>query len=915
MKNTHQFLSVTAFVYACMLLTEVLNAAPVVPGYNRFFSESGEASVDAGLLLLGELNCTSCHAIPDELKDQISVKAAPDLSSIGGRVRSGYLAGFIKSPQSHKPGTTMPEVMQDVGGKSREERINHIAHFLASTGAVGESNFTAETVNKGRQLFTTVGCMACHDLPEEDAVKLPTSVPFPKDLSSKYTVTSLRYFLEDPLKVRHSGRMPNLNLGGDQANQVAAYLLRDLQLPPNLSFKYYEVTLQNLPDFSKMKPNLEGEVSGFNVEVGPRRDNFAVVFNGILTLPKDGKYTLHIGSDDGARMLIDGQEIMKVDGIHPVVRKNYQMDLKAGDHTIVVEYFEAGGGQELYCDIEGPGFGKQDMSTFLKVKPTEDSNLPEPLMVDLEMAKRGKDLFLSNGCANCHKMDKAEVDLPRYSAQPLVALKDNSGCLSGGEKAPKYNLSDSQKRDLSAALAFIKSGDKLQRDAKSQIATTMTRFNCYACHQRDGVGGPEKQRNSFFDTNQKEMGDEARIPPHLTGVGDKLQGEWMKHVLENGAKDRPYMFTKMPRFSSANVGDIHELFAQVDEQKKQPELENLFSEKKMKVAGRRLVGSRGYSCVKCHTFGPHKATGVQAIALDTMTKRLKHDWFSRYIVDPPALRPGTRMPSAWPNGQVLLPAVLDGSVQQQVESIWLYLTDGDKAQIPQGLGGNSMELYVFDEAVIYRNFIQGAGSRAIGVGYPEKANVAFDANQMSLPLLWHGAFIDAGKHWTGRGQGYQVPLGDNLLTLPNQPAFAILDSQETIWPTGKPKENGYRFGGYALEGDKRKPTFLYSYNGVDIHDRPNPEDDGEFPAVNREFKLTSDSEPEHFYLRAHVSKDVVQRDDGAVVVGDELVIKVSGDVGEPILRKAGDQTEVLLPVKWKRVSGKFVAEIIQRYEW
>ena len=102
---------------------------------------------------------------------------------------------------------------------------------------------------------------------------------------------------------------------------------------------------------------------------------------------------------------------------------------------------------------------------------------------------------------------------------------------------------------------------------------------------------------------------------------------------------------------------------------------------------------------------------------------------------------------------------------------------------------------------------------------------------------------------------------------------------------------------------------------MDIHDRPNPEDDGEFPAVNREFTLTSDSEPEHFYLRAHVAKDVVQGEDGAVVVGDELVIKVSGDVGEPILRKAGDQTEVLLPVKWKRVRGKFVAEIIQRYEW
>ena len=38
----------------------------------------------------------------------------------------------------------------------------------------------------------------------------------------------------------------------------------------------------------------------------------------------------------------------------------------------------------------------------------------------------------------------------------------------------------------------------------------------------------------------------------------------------------------------------------------------------------------------------------------------------------------------------------------------------------------------FEEAIIYRNFIEGAGTRAIGVGYPEKLNLAFDANEMRL---------------------------------------------------------------------------------------------------------------------------------------------------------------------------------------
>ncbi|MFN3484700.1 MAG: hypothetical protein ACK44W_04365, partial [Planctomycetota bacterium] len=58
-----------------------------------------------------------------------------------------------------------------------------------------------------------------------------------------------------------------------------------------------------------------------------------------------------------------------------------------------------------------------------------------------------------------------------------------------------------------------------------------------------------------------------------------------------------------------------------------------------------------------------------------------------------------------------------------------------------------------DEAIIYRNFIQGAGPRAIAVGYPEHAHLAFDANHMRLALLWRGDFIDASKHWVDRGPG------------------------------------------------------------------------------------------------------------------------------------------------------------------
>ena len=58
------------------------------------------------------------------------------------------------------------------------------------------------------------------------------------------------------------------------------------------------------------------------------------------------------------------------------------------------------------------------------------------------------------------------------------------------------------------------------------------------------------------------------------------------------------------------------------------------------------------------------------------------------------------------------------------------LADGSKAEVPTGLVRGRQELVPSGEPLIYRNFIAGAGPRAIGVGYPEKANLAFDAATM-----------------------------------------------------------------------------------------------------------------------------------------------------------------------------------------
>jgi cytochrome c2 len=902
-------------IASVFILPLVIKAAePVVPGYERFYSDLQHPSVPGGLLLLGELNCISCHDPGAAVSTSIHVKTAPILDNVGSRVRSGFIRDFLSNPHQVKSGSTMPDMFANMVATEKQTVIDELTHYLASTGTMVDSPVKPDDVNKGRVLFNQIGCLACHDPQEATDGKTTTisgSIAFPT-LSNKYTLNSLIEFLANPHTVRPAGRMPSLNLKGNEAREVASFLLRDLKLPDNLTFKHYEGSWTKLPEFSKLKPKLEGTVSGFDVLVGSKREQFGIVFTGKMVIQKAGEYTIWLGSDDGSRLLIDGKPLITVDEVHPHKVVSAKTNLSQGEHQLVVEYFEAGGHESLQVEIAGQGLKQQPMDVVLYTPKPVKQNNTDLAAVDPQKALRGATRFAALGCADCHQLKQGDQSLASTADFKMLAAFKGDGCISATGTLPNYQLSNRQQQDLKAAIAYLHSEPELENTGSERIDRTFIRMNCYTCHERNKKGGVLEQRQAFFLTDQKEMGDEARIPPPLSDTGSKLQPSWLKDLLANGTKVRPYMFTRMPKFGEANVGHLAAEFAQVDQAKPVTHQTDVFSDKLLKLTGRRLVGSKGFSCIKCHTFGNNKATGVQSLDMTQLTKRLQYDWFHKYVQDPVALRPLTRMPSAWPNGQVLLPQVLEGSMDQQIYSVWKYLDDGPKASIPQGIGQNLEELYVFDDAVIYRNFIEGAGPRAIGVGYPEKANLAFDANQMNIALLWHGSFIDAGKHWNGRGQGFQPPLGDNVLSFQQAPALALLESNDSKWPTGDIKKQGYRFLGYQL-GDNRKPTFLYQLNKMRIFDFPNPEaGGGEFPALTRTLTVSSETAERNLFVRAVVAaKSLVINNDGTVTVDGQWTLTVTGNVGKPVIR----DKELIVPVDLSNKDKLHVALIKILYQW
>jgi mono/diheme cytochrome c family protein len=905
-------------VSLAVLAAASVGAADVPPrviGFERAYSRAGTDDLAAGQLLLGELNCTSCHKADDSLAAAVQKKQAPVLGSVGSRVKPQYLLKFLNDPQAIKPGTTMPSVLAGISEAERAPIVEALVHFLATTGKVAHTSPMRQHVNRGDILYHSIGCVACHD-PRKDPMQpgLPTSIPIGTP-SRKYTLPGLTQFLENPLAVRPGGRMPHLNLSPADARDIASYLLNDLDIASGLQYAYYEGSWDKLPDFSKLEPKEVGDATNFDVSVARRKEQFALRFDGTIRLDKDGEYRFLIGSDDGSRLLIDEKEIVKVDGVHPFQQARKAVKMTAGLHTVVVEYFEQGGEESLQVDFEGPGTTQMPLATIITAPATQKGTAapPEEFVVDPSKAAKGREYFASFGCASCHELkQEGQAIASKMSAPFLGMLRGKGGCLQGTrsipDSTPRYDLSARQIQALSSALASAKAPAQ-ELAPESFIARTLVRFNCIACHNRGELGGVEGARNPHFLSDMPEMGDEGRLPPHLNGVGAKLNPEWLRTVFDQGAKDRPYMFTRMPNFGMPNVGSLVTALEQVDAANLPPlsKLDIDPADKKFKAAGRRLVGAQGFSCIKCHTFADKRSTGIQALSLTTMTKRLRPEWFYPYMRSPLAYRPGTRMPTPFPDGKTTLPDILEGSVAKQSAAIWAFLAEGDQAQLPVGLVTGQQEIVAYDEAVIYRNFIEGAGTRAIGVGYPEKLNLAFDANNVRLAMLWHGGFIDANKHWNGRGAGFEGPLGDNILRLPEGPPLALLDGADAAWPSAPARDNGYKFLGYKL-GEKMRPAFLYSYSGISVEDKPRPHGEQDVYVMSRTLKFSSDKPPANLWLRVLSGVKIEAAAAGTYKIDGRWTLRVNAKA-KPTLRQNG--SELLVPVAFENNQ----AEIQLTYDW
>ncbi|MBT6157877.1 MAG: c-type cytochrome [Planctomycetaceae bacterium] len=899
---------------------------PIIPAFERFYSDEDSDAYDGGQLLFGELNCTSCHAIDKSFSGEIIPKQAPILDDVGKRIRVEYLRKFIANPQAVKPGSTMPTLLTGRPADQAKQQVEALVHFLAASGTIVEERVDPQAVGRGGSLFHRVGCVACHAPRQGDQKTLPPhSVPL-GDLAAKYTIPSLTQFLQNPHQVRPAGRMPSLNLKGNEAKDIASFLAQGIVFQskkPNVRFAAFDGSWDDLPDYGKIKPYRTGTTAAFDLTPAGKTSNFGMRFDGFLHVPRDGSYTFHLGSDDASQMFLDGKRVIDNNGIHAHTVKTAATKLTAGAHAIRVDYAQGGGEWTLELHFEGPGVPKQeayasispDRNTLPPSKAVKDKKDKNVFVLDPELVKQGRQLFAKIGCASCHeKKENGKRIASSLSSPPFAKLSGgklvaSGGCLAENSngRTPHFSLSPRQRESLVNTISTLK---MKPLEDEERIARTLAAFNCYACHQRNEIGGVERRRNALFLGTIPEMGDEGRIPPHLNGVGDKLRLDWMKQVLDNGADNRPYMHTRMPKFGGANVGVLATAFTKLDV-KTEVEIPKPTLPKLRTIAtGRFIVGEKALSCIKCHNFGQYKATGIQSIDLQTMTSRLRRDWFHRYMLKPFRYRPGTRMPTGWPSGRSVIPAVLDGDTQQQLVAIWDYLAEGNRAPIPLGLLKQAIVLTPEKEPIIYRNFLEGLSARGIAVGYPEKTHLAFDARNLDLALIWRGAFIDASMHWNGRGQGRQRPLGDLVVPLVRGLPLAVLESGDTPWPNDSAEQLGFRFRGYRFD-KQRRPIFRYGSRIVQVEDNPQPVQDDTDTGFKRTLTIETRAPGDNLWYRGAANAKIERLDDDWFLIDDVLKIRVRSGTAKPIIRKVGNQQEMIIPISLNRRP----AIIVHEYAW
>jgi len=152
------------------------------------------------------------------------------------------------------------------------------------------------------------------------------------------------------------GKMGGGAAGSDTTPKVSSAIAFGSATPGAFKGLAYVVPpdTKKMPDFTTLVPFAQLYTDSFNVSsqdfktgfpgaLAGQVEFFAIRYEGKFNVASDGNYQFKLTSDDGAIASIDGAKIIDNDGVHTATSANGQATLKAGTHTLRLDYFQAQG--------------------------------------------------------------------------------------------------------------------------------------------------------------------------------------------------------------------------------------------------------------------------------------------------------------------------------------------------------------------------------------------------------------------------------------------------------------------------------------------------------------------------------------------------------------------------------------------
>ncbi len=267
-----------------------------------------------------------------------------------GKSSGGVSSGSCEPPRSHVPATPAP-VPVKTSDKPEPEKTKPKSSDIGKAPPVNPSPVKQPTKDpktldknpsKSPKDLTRKPPLAPTPTPEPPATPgpTPTELETPKDPPATPPENVFGY--EEPVRGCFEGQV--FPLAPDTA-----------QLPTNYASLAPQSVLYacewDIPprSWDQGFPGIEG-----------RFEWFAIRYAGAFRISAAGDYTFRLSSDDGSKLTIDGKVVIDNDTLHPPKDARGTVKLAAGDHQMVLEYFQGPRYQiNLQLWVTPPGKGEE----------------------------------------------------------------------------------------------------------------------------------------------------------------------------------------------------------------------------------------------------------------------------------------------------------------------------------------------------------------------------------------------------------------------------------------------------------------------------------------------------------------------------------------------------------------------------